>query len=135
MGTVIANNLARAGVGKLTMVDRDYVELSNLQKQTLFTESDASERLPKAAAAETHLKRINSGIEIKGVVSDVNLINIERLISGAHIVLDGTDNLSTRFLINDECVKHGIPWVYGGAVSSYGMVMPVSSGDVPVSDV
>jgi molybdopterin/thiamine biosynthesis adenylyltransferase len=124
-GTVIANTLARAGVGKLTIVDRDFVELNNLQRQVLFDEEDIARGVPKAIAAAEKLKRINSSISVEGTVADVNAENIEDLVHGANIVLDGTDNFETRFLINDACVKGNIAWVYGGAVASYGMSMTI----------
>ncbi len=124
-GTVIANTLTRAGVGKLIIVDRDFVELNNLQRQVLFDEDDVARGMPKAVAAAQQLKQVNSSIAIDGIVSDVNAENIEDLIRGATIVLDGTDNFETRFLINDACVKNNIAWVYGGAVASYGMSMTI----------
>lgn len=124
-GTVIANTLARAGVGTLVIVDRDFVELNNLQRQVLFDEDDVTRGTPKAIAAAEKLKRVNSSIAIDPVVSDVNAENVEELIAGTGIVLDGTDNFETRFLINDACVKHNIPWVYAGAVSSYGATMTI----------
>ncbi len=120
-GTVIANHLARAGVGHLTIVDRDFIELNNLQRQLLFDEQDLAQNLPKAAAAERKLRAINSEIEIHGLVSDVNAENIESLISGASLVMDGTDNFETRYILNDAAIKHNIPWIYTGAVASYGM--------------
>ncbi len=124
-GTVIANMLARAGVGSLIIVDRDYIELNNLQRQVLFDEEDVARGVPKAAAAAEKLRRINSAIRVQGVVADVNAENIEELIEGASLVMDGTDNFETRFLINDACVKHNIPWIYAGAVASYGMTMTI----------
>jgi molybdopterin-synthase adenylyltransferase len=124
-GTVIANTLARAGVGALVIADRDYVELNNLQRQVLFDEDDVASGLPKAVAAANKLKRVNSSIDVAAVVTDVNAENVEGLIAGASIVLDGTDNFATRFLINDACVKNSIPWVYAGAVASYGMTMTI----------
>ena len=131
LGTVIANTLARAGVGHLTVVDRDFVEESNLQRQVLFDEDDVREALPKAVAAERKLRRVNSTIEVTGVVADVNHTNIESLIAGADLVMDGADNFETRFLLNEACVKHGIPWVYGACVSSYGLSMVVIPGRTP----
>lgn len=125
LGTAHAEALARAGVGRLRLVDRDFIEPSNLQRQTMFTEQDASERLPKAVACARHLGEINSEIEIKAEVSDVNQTNIERLILGCDLVIDGTDNFSTRYLINDACVKRNLNWIYGAAVSSYGVTMTV----------
>ncbi len=124
-GTVIANTLARAGVGALVIADRDFVELNNLQRQVLFDEDDIVRGVPKAIAAAEKLKRINSSIKIEGIVTDVNAENIEELIAGANLVLDGTDNFETRFLINDACVKNNIAWIYGGAVASYGMTMTI----------
>lgn len=124
-GTVIANTLARAGVGTLIIADRDYVEWNNLQRQVLFEEEDVTRGVPKAVAAADKLRRVNSSIAIQGVVTDVNAENIEELIEGASLVLDGTDNFEIRFLINDACVKHGIAWIYEGAVASYGMTMTI----------
>ncbi len=124
-GTVMANTLARAGIGALVIVDRDFVELNNLQRQVLFDEDDVTRGTPKAIAAVEKLRRVNSSIQIDGVVADVNAENIEELIDGATLVMDGTDNFETRFLINDACVKHNIPWVYAGAVASYGMTMTI----------
>ena len=105
LGTVIAEQLGRAGVGHLRLIDRDFVELSNLQRQTLFQEQDARERLPKAVAAASRLRDINSEIEIEPVIADVTPRNVEQLLAGSHVVLDGTDNLETRFLLNDACIK------------------------------
>jgi len=127
-GTVIANHLARAGVGHLTIVDRDFIELNNLQRQLLFDEQDLAENLPKAIAAERKLRAINSDIEVRGIVSDVNPENIESLIDGATLVMDGTDNFETRYIINDACLKHNIPWIYTGAVSTYGMSQTIIPG-------
>jgi len=128
LGSLQAMALARAGVGRLTIIDRDYVEPSNLQRQFLFEESDAADALPKAAAAERHLRQMNSEIEIHGVIDDLNPSNAEELLGGAAVVLDGTDNFETRYLINDFAVSRGIPWIYGAAVSSYGLTMPVFPG-------
>jgi adenylyltransferase/sulfurtransferase len=128
-GTVIANHLARAGVGSLIVVDRDFIELHNLQRQLLFDEHDLAANLPKAIAAETKLRAINSDIEIRGVVADVTAETIEDLIVGATLVMDGTDNFETRYIINDACVKHNIPWIYTGAVSGYGMSQTILPGE------
>ena len=125
LGTAHAEALCRAGVGRLRIVDRDFVEPSNLQRQTMFTESDADKRLPKAIAAANHLREINSEIEIEPHVADVNYSNIEQLIDGCDVVLDGTDNFATRYLINDACVKHETNWIYGAAVGSYGVTMTI----------
>jgi molybdopterin-synthase adenylyltransferase len=127
-GTVLANHLARAGVGHLTIIDRDFIELNNLQRQLLFDEQDLAENLPKAAAAERKLRAINSEIEVQGVVSDVNAENIEALIKGATLVMDGTDNFETRYILNDACIKHNIPWIYTGVVASYGMSQTIIPG-------
>lgn len=125
LGTAHVEALGRAGVGRLRIVDRDFVEPSNLQRQTMFTESDAEKRLPKAIAAANHLREINSEIEIEPHVVDVNYSNIEQLIDGCDVVLDGTDNFATRYLINDACVKHETNWIYGAAVGSYGVSMTI----------
>jgi len=125
LGTNALSFLVRAGVGQVTVVDRDIVDLSNLQRQALFEEGDVGR--PKAKVAEERLARINSEIKVKGLVADLNHANIEGLIKGTSVVLDATDNMDTRFLVNDACVKHGIPWVYAGAVGVTGMVMPVVS--------
>jgi molybdopterin-synthase adenylyltransferase len=125
LGSAHAESLARAGVGQLRIVDRDFVEPSNLQRQTMFTESDAEKRLPKAIAAANHLRQVNSEIEIDPHVTDLNYSNIEQLIVACDVVIDGTDNFSTRYLINDACVKHNITWIYGAAVGSYGVTMTI----------
>lgn len=131
LGAVQAETLARAGVGQLVLVDRDFVEESNLQRQIIFEESDARERLPKAVAAAARLARVNSDIKVEPVVVDVNFENIEELIAGADVVLDGTDNFETRFLINDACARAAIPWVYGAAVGSYGLTMTIVPTESP----
>jgi molybdopterin/thiamine biosynthesis adenylyltransferase len=131
LGAVQAETLARAGVGHLTLVDRDFVEESNLQRQIMFEESDARERLPKAVAAARRIARVNSDIKVEPIVADVNFQNIEEMIAGADLVMDGTDNFETRFLINDASVKAGLPWVYGAAVGSYGLTMTIVPGKTP----
>lgn len=130
LGTVAAELLARAGVGALRLIDRDIVELTNLQRQTLFDESDAAEGRAKAVAAARRLRAVNSSIAIESVVSDVTPRNVERvcLEPTPTVIIDGTDNAETRYLLNDACVKHGVPWVYGGAVGTTGRVMPVRPG-------
>jgi molybdopterin-synthase adenylyltransferase len=125
LGSAQAEALARAGVGRLRIVDRDFVELSNLQRQTMFTESDAEQRLPKTIAAARHLREINSDIEVEPEIADVNHSTVERLIQDCNVVIDGTDNFATRYLINDACVKHGVNWIYGAAVGSYGVTMTI----------
>ena len=131
LGTAQAESLARAGVGTLRIVDRDFIEFSNLQRQTMFTESDAAERLPKVVAAANHLCEINSDIALEPEIADVNYSNIERLISDCDLVIDGTDNFATRYLINDACVKHGVNWIYGAAVGSYGVTMTIRPEQTP----
>ncbi len=125
LGSFHAAALARAGVGRLTIIDRDYIEPSNLHRQWLFEEADAAAALPKAIAAERRLKDINSLVSAKGVVADLTARNVDELLGGADIVLDGTDNFEARYLINDFAVSRGIPWIYGAAVGSYGLTMPV----------
>lgn len=120
LGTVSANNLARAGVGKITVVDRDTIELNNLQRQVLFSEEDIDK--PKAEVVKEKLQKINSEIEIIAKIEDVNYTNVENLIKSNDLVVDATDNMETRFLLNDACVKNKIPFIYGGAISFYGMV-------------
>jgi len=125
LGTAHAEALARAGVGRLRIIDRDFVEASNLQRQTMFTERDAADRLPKDIAAANHIREINSEIQPEPEILDVNHTNIERLIKDCDVVMDGTDNFATRYLINDACVKLGISWIYGAAVGSYGVTMTI----------
>lgn len=131
LGASHAEMLARAGVGKLRIVDRDFVEFTNLQRQTLYKESDAAERLPKAVAAKKRIAEVNSAIEVESVVADVNNSNVEALINGCDLVLDGTDNFQVRYLLNDACVKHNKTWIYGAAVSSYGTTMTIVPGQTP----
>jgi adenylyltransferase/sulfurtransferase len=125
LGSAQAESLARAGVGHLKIIDRDFVEASNLQRQTMFTERDAEEHVPKAVAAKHHIHDINSDIDVEAEVIDVNHSNIERLVRECDVVLDGTDNFITRFIINDACVKNCVNWIYGAAVASYGLTMTV----------
>ena len=131
LGSAHAESLARAGVGKLRIADRDFVEASNLQRQTMFTEQDADERIPKAVAAANHIRAINGEIEVEPQIADVNHSNIESLVKDCDVVLDGTDNFATRYLINDACVKHEINWIYGAAVGSYGVTMTVRPHQTP----
>jgi len=131
LGASHAEMLARAGVGNLRIVDRDFVEFTNLQRQTLFKESDAADRLPKAIAAKTRIAEINSEIDVEAVIADINNSNIESLIQDRDLVLDGTDNFAIRYLLNDACVKHSKKWIYGAAVSSYGTTMTVIPGETP----
>ncbi|MFF2484706.1 ThiF family adenylyltransferase [Paenibacillus sp. NPDC058071] len=131
LGTVLANHLVRAGVGLVRIVDRDYVERSNLQRQMLYDEEDAEQGYPKAIAAERKLKRINSDVIIEAIVADATVRNIEELLDGIDMALDGTDNFETRFLLNDACFRKGIPFAYGGAVSSRGMSAMLVPGETP----
>lgn len=133
LGSVIAEQLVRAGVGHLTIADRDIVELSNLQRQVLFDEDDARRGLPKAVAAAERLRAINSSVEIEPLVLDVHAGNVEDLIGKAsfELLMDGTDNVETRYLINDACVKHDLPWVYGACVGTEGRVMAIQPGRTP----
>lgn len=131
LGCAHAETLARAGVGFLRIVDRDFVEFTNLQRQTLFDEADAEGKLPKAIAAQKHLAKINSEIKIEAIVADVNRSNIENLIKDCDLILDGTDNFQTRYLINDACVKLKKTWIYGAAVSSYGATMTIMPSESP----
>ncbi|HEY6230806.1 MAG TPA: ThiF family adenylyltransferase [Pyrinomonadaceae bacterium] len=131
LGTAQAESFARAGVGTLRIVDRDFIEFSNLQRQTMFTENDAAERLPKVVAAANHLREINSEIVVEPEIADVNYSNVERLIRNCDLLIDGTDNFATRYLINDACVKHRVNWIYGAAVGSYGVTMTIRPGQTP----
>ena len=135
LGTVIANLLARAGVGHLVVVDRDFIELTNLQRQVLFDEQDVADAIPKAEAAKRKIARINSQVTVDAVIDDVNHTNIEKLATGCDAIVDGVDNFETRFLANDVAVKLGIPYIYGGAVGTVGMVYAIlphtESGDTP----
>lgn len=131
LGAGHAEMLARAGVGHLRIVDRDFVEFTNLQRQTLFKESDAIDRLPKAIAAKQRLAEINSEVVVEPIVADINNSNVESLVDGCDLVLDGSDNFQVRYLINDACVKQKKTWIYGAAVSSYGSTMTVIPGETP----
>lgn len=121
LGACVSDMLARAGVGQLTLVDRDLIELTNLQRQVLYDEQDLADGLPKAEAARRRLSRVNSSIEIRAVVDDVNPSNVERIVGDAEVIVDGLDNFETRYLLNDVAVKRGVPYVYGGAVATHGM--------------
>jgi adenylyltransferase/sulfurtransferase len=128
LGTVAAELLTRAGVGRLRIVDRDFVETSNLQRQFLFDEADAAEALPKAVAAVKQLARVNSEVELEPLVADLVPANAEELLEGASLIVDGTDNFETRFLINDAAVSSGTPWIYAAAVGSYGLKFAIVPG-------
>ncbi len=128
-GSVVASLLARSGVGMLRVIDRDYVEPSNLQRQSLFDENDARESVPKAIAAARQIARFNSQITVEPQVADLVPQNIDSLLAGANLVLDGTDNFETRYLINDYAIKNSLPWIYAAAVGSYAVTMNVLPGD------
>ena len=128
---MIANTLARAGVGRLRIVDRDFLELNNLQRQVLFDEADVAANLPKAIAAAEKLREINSTIEIEPVVADVSSNNILSLCEGCDVIVDGTDNFETRFLLNEAAIKLGIPWIYGGCIGSEGQTLTIIPGESP----
>ncbi|WP_088032738.1 ThiF family adenylyltransferase [Evansella clarkii] len=131
LGTVLANHLVRAGTGEVRLIDRDFVEESNLQRQMLFDEQDVRDKLPKAIAAADKLTRINSEVAVVPFIDDANASNIEELTAGSHIILDGTDNMETRYLINDVSVKNNIPWIYAGVVHSRAMTTTVIPGETP----
>jgi molybdopterin-synthase adenylyltransferase len=131
IGAATANLLTRAGVGKLRIIDRDFVEPSNLPRQTLFDESDAVAALPKAIAAERKLRAINSSVSVEGIVADLSTRNAAGLLAPFDLILDGTDNFETRFLINDFAVQNGKPWIYAAAVASYGLTLTVRPGTTP----
>lgn len=131
LGSALAETMARAGVGRLTVVDRDLVEPSNLQRQSLFDEDDAAQARPKAVAAEARLRRINSEIVVQGRVADVDAATAARLVGEADLVLDGTDNFETRYVVNDVCLRAGVPWVYGACVAAHGTVLAVRPGRTP----
>jgi len=131
LGTNIANNLARSGVGRLRLVDRDVVELDNLQRQVLFDEDHVRRRMPKAAAAVERLRLVNSAIVLEAVVAEVSPANIVALLAGADVVMDGTDNVEARLLLNDACLKHRVPCVFAGAVGATGMVLAMVPGRTP----
>lgn len=128
MGSVVAGLLVRAGVGRLRIIDRDFVEPSNLQRQTLFTEADAREALPKVVAAERNLRAMNSDVQVEPVAGDLTPQNADDLLAGFPVILDGTDNFETRLLLNDVSVSLGIPWIYAAAVGSYGVTLTIQPG-------
>ena len=128
LGSFQAGALARAGIGFLRIIDRDYVELSKLQRQWLFDECDAEQGLPKAVAAARKIGQINAGVRVEPLVADLTPSNIDELAEGVDLILDGTDNFETRYLMNDFAVQRGMPWIYGAAVGSYGITMPVVPG-------
>lgn len=125
IGAATANLLVRAGIGRLRVIDRDFVEPSNLQRQILFDEADAREALPKAVAAERKLRSLNSDVQLEGVVADLSPGSAEDLLAGFAVILDGTDNFETRFLVNDFAIRSGTPWIYAAAIASYGVTMTI----------
>jgi molybdopterin-synthase adenylyltransferase len=131
LGSVLAEMMTRAGVARITLVDRDYVETSNLQRQSLFSEEDAERGLPKAVAAAARLRAINSEVEVRSVVADFATEQAFRLLGAPSLVLDGTDNFEARFLLNDLCLRAGIPWVYGACVGAHGLALLVRPGVSP----
>jgi molybdopterin/thiamine biosynthesis adenylyltransferase len=131
LGSSSAESLVRAGIGKVTIIDRDYVEWSNLQRQQLYREEDAREKLPKAIAAENRLKQINSDVQIKGLVMDARADNLESLLGDVDVIIDGSDNFDIRFIINDLSQKHDIPWIFGSCVGSYGSCYTILPGETP----
>ncbi|MGE6377273.1 MoeB/ThiF family adenylyltransferase [Peribacillus muralis] len=131
LGAANAEALTRAGVGKLTIVDRDYVELSNLQRQQMYTERDVEERLPKAEAAKRHIREIDHGVQVNAVIMDATAQNLERQLDAVDLILDATDNFETRMIINDLSQKLHIPWIYGACVGSVGMTLPIVPGQTP----
>src|SRR5215218_6598302 len=131
LGTVLANHLVRAGVGHVRIVDRDFIETHNLQRQILFDEQDVADNLPKAEAAARKLRLINSAVEVEPAVTDIDHTNIVDLVADADLILDGTDNFETRYLINDAAVKLGKPWIFGGVIGSEGQTMTIVPGKTP----
>jgi adenylyltransferase/sulfurtransferase len=131
LGTVLANALVRGGVGHLRLIDRDFIETNNLQRQVLFDEHDVAENLPKAEAAARKLGAINSSVHVEPVVTDIDRTNILEVVGDADLILDGTDNFEIRYLINDAAVKLGKPWVYGGCIGSHGQTMTILPGETP----
>lgn len=131
LGTVLANALVRAGVGHLRLIDRDFIETSNLQRQVLFDERDVASNLPKAEAAARKLRAINSSVEVEPIVADVDRTNVLDLVKDVDLILDGSDNFEVRYLINDAAVQLGKPWVYGGCIGSHGQTMTILPGETP----
>ncbi|WP_283656301.1 MULTISPECIES: thiazole biosynthesis adenylyltransferase ThiF [unclassified Paenibacillus] len=131
LGTANADMLVRAGIGRLTLVDRDYVDWSNLQRQQLYDEADARDHMPKAVAAQKRLQQVNSDVDIRALIRDVSLEEIDDIAAGVDLIVDATDNFDTRLLINDYAVKHQIPWIYGACVGSYGTTFTIVPGQTP----
>ncbi|USK59234.1 molybdopterin-synthase adenylyltransferase MoeB [Peribacillus asahii] len=131
LGSASAEAFVRAGIGKLTLIDRDYVEWSNLQRQQLYNEQDAELKMPKAIAAREHLHKINSVVEIEALVMDASATNLESLLHNVDVIIDATDNFDIRFILNDLSHKHNIPWIYGSCVGSYGATHTILPGKTP----
>ena len=131
LGSALAETMVRAGVASLAVVDRDVVEVTNLQRQTLFDEEDAALARPKAVAAEARLRRLNSDVAVRGIVADLDATLADRLVGEASLVLDGTDNFETRYVLNDVCLRAGVPWVYGACVAAHGAALAVRPGRTP----
>ena len=131
LGTISSSYLVRAGIGQIRIIDRDFIEENNLQRQLLFDENDISENLPKAIAAQRKLQKTNSNVRVEGIVTDVNYSNIDELTKDADIIIDGTDNFETRFLINDYCVKSSVAWIYGACIGSRGVMMNIIPSKTP----
>jgi len=131
LGSTSSALLVRAGVGRLRIIDRDYVEIENLQRQTLFTEAHAMQRYPKALAAAEVLRGFNADVKIEAEVADINAETAEEMLGGFDLVVDALDNMETRFVVNDYCLKNGLPWIYGAAVGSTGTVMSIGPGGKP----
>ena len=131
LGSHVASHLVRAGVGRLVLADRDFVEWHNLPRQALYAEADAAAGVPKAVAAARRLRQISSLVQIEEHVVDVNPDTVETLIAGADVIMDGADNFEVRYLVNEACVKHGIPWVYGGVLGTYGLSAAILPGETP----
>ncbi len=131
LGSVVCESLARAGVGRLRIADRDFLELDNLHRQVMYTEADVAAELPKAVAAAGHLREINAEVAVEPQVADVTSENLPRLAEGVDVIVDGTDNLETRYLLNDYSAAHGVPWVFGACVGAEGQSMTVVPGETP----
>jgi molybdopterin/thiamine biosynthesis adenylyltransferase len=131
LGAACAEQLCRSGVGMLRLVDRDFVEASNLQRQSLYDEADAAAALPKAVAAANRLARVNQHCRIDAMVGDARAANIGEMLDGIDLAIDGTDNFPTRHLLNEACCKRSLPWLYGACVAAYGVSMPVLPGETP----
>ena len=133
LGSSIASLMVRAGAGFVRLVDRDYIELDNLQRQARYDEDDVAAGLPKAVAAAARLRRVNSSVIVEPMVADVTPSNVERLVDGCHLVLDGSDNLEVRLLLNDACIKLGVPWIYGAVIGTIGSTLTIIPGKAPAS--